>query len=133
MKVKIELTPEECEEIFYSALCNALNWLNGYGLVLEYDENLYAAAKSDLRNEKPEEAICYEDVLMKMLRNGNTLTMVDEEDEGEYTRSITINEVRSRVAQTPYRNLISIIEETDDVSDSDAVLQTVWFEEIIFG
>jgi hypothetical protein len=129
--MKIILEPSEAEEIFYSSLCNIGNYFNGYGLDLRYDRSQYKASREHL--EHIGQSICYEDVLMQILRDGGQLECVDIEGEGEMTSSITMKDVHERISKVPVKNLLTIIEENDDIVDADIVLQTVFFEEIIFG
>ena len=131
--MQIQLTPQESEEIFYNSLCNGLGYMGGYGLELEYSESDYKAAKEKLKAYDPEVSVCFEDVLMRILKDGGSLTMNDIECEGEYTRSISLAEVHERVQQTPFKFLIQIHEEQDDAETADVVIQTVFFEEIVFG
>ncbi len=131
--MKIILTNEESEKIFHNALCNGLPYIHGYGLTLEADKQDYKAASQKLKSEKPNELICYEDILLKMLQMGYKLTLVDEAGDGAYTSEIGINEVHERVQLAPARNLINTLDETDDAEDADIIIQTVFFNEVIFG
>ena len=125
--MKITLTPQESEEYFYNALCNGLGYVEGYGLGLDYKNQDYNAAKDKLTNP------CYEDVLMQMLRDGNELTLIDHEGEGDMTRSITIEDVHEQVQNTPLHHLTNMIEENDDAETADVIIQTVFYNEIVFG
>ena len=127
--MKISLTPKESEEYFYNALCNAVgtNYMEGYGLEMSFFSRDYLAAKEKLKNP------CYEDILMQILRDGNKLTFVDNESEGDMTRSISMKEVHERVSLTPIRHMMDMINEDDDVETADVILQTVFFQEIVFG
>ena len=109
--MKIMLNESESEEYFYNALCNGLKELCHYnGLLIYYDALEYSRAKEKLlRNE---DVVCFEDVLMEILRSGGKLTILDEEG-GYYTRSM--------------------IEERDDAITADVILQSVFFKDIIFG
>ena len=70
---------------------------------------------------------------MEVLRQGGSLVMNDVENDGDYTRSITLNEIHERVQKTMTRHLMDAINETDDAETADVILQTVFFEDIIFG
>jgi hypothetical protein len=129
--MKVVLEQVEAEEYFHTALCNALGEMRYYGLDLDFDEEAYKTAKAKLTENA--NATCYEDVLIQMLKDGGTLTMVDEEGDGEWTRTITIKEVHDRVASTPIRHLMDMINENDDATTGDVLLQTVFFNEVIFG
>ena len=123
----ITLTPTESEEYFYNALCNGVDYIRGYGLAMDFKKEEYAAAKSKLNSP------CYEDVFMQILRDGGSLTIVDEECDGEYTRTITLNDIHERVPKTEIRHLMDMVNENDDAITADVILQTVFFNEIIFG
>ena len=123
----ITFTNEESENYFYNSLCNGLGEMGGYGLSLDYNTKEYQSAKEKL------ESPCFEDVLMQILRDGGSITLVDEECEGEYTKSITMKDVHERVAKTPIKHLTDAITENDDAITADVIIQTVFFEDIIFG
>lgn len=138
--MKVLLTHEESEEIFYTALCNSLAWIeNGYELNLTFFNAHHDEARKVLRQgekespEFPAYAICYEDILMQILRNGHTLTMVDVGCEGEYTSTITLQDVHERVQEAPINHLMDAINETGDAVTGDVILQQVFFKEVIFG
>lgn len=131
--MKIVLTPKESENIFYDALCNAVGtgWMSGYGLELTFAKSQYKQSRENLvieRNTQP----CYEDVLLRILQDGGTLTFIDHESDGERT-DITLKEVHERVSEVPARNLINIETENDDAIDADVVIQTVFFGEVVYG
>lgn len=132
--MEIKLTPQESEEYFYNALCNGLEYTtSGYGLFLDYSDEDYADAKTKLEKDSPLSLACYEDVLMEMLRMGKTLTMVDEEGEGDNNSTITLKEVHERVSNVPARHLMDMINENDDGDTADVIIQQVFFNDIIFG
>jgi hypothetical protein len=132
--MEIKLTPQESEEYFYNALCNGLEYTtSGYGLSLDYSDEDFADAKTKMGIDKPGILPCFEDVLMEMLRMGKTLTMVDEEGEGDNNSTITLKDVHERVSNTPVRHLMDMINEDDDADTADVIIQTVFFNEIIFG
>lgn len=124
--ITLTLSPEKSEEFFHNALCNSLDYMCGYGLEFDYDEDEYKASREKLTNP------CFEDVLMQMLKDGYKLTFVDVEGEA-YTSSITLKDVHERVSKTPFEYLSDMIEERDDANTGDVILQTVFFEDIIFA
>jgi len=130
--MEIKLTNTESENIFHTALCNALDYLHGYGIELDFIKKDYELASSKLKAETGT-TVCYEDVLMQILRDGKELTFIDNECDGEYTRSISLKDVHERVCKTPLDYLSDMILENDDATTGDVVLQTVLYEEIIFG
>ena len=46
---------------------------------------------------------------------------------------ITINDVYERVQNTPFGHLLNMIEEDDDAETADVILQTVFYNEVVFG
>jgi hypothetical protein len=125
--MEIKLTTEESENYFHNSLCNGLSYIGDYGLELWYDEDENDKAKQNLTSP------CYEDVLMEILKQGNKLHLVDNENEGDYTRTITLEEVHERVQLTPIRHLIDAVNERDDATTADVLIQTVFYNEVIFG
>ena len=128
----VKLTPTESETIFHNALCNGLGYVEGYGIELDFNKQDYARAATFLK-QGATDTVCYEDVLLQILKDGKKLTMIDHECEGEYTRSITIKDVHKRVSQTPIRHLMNMINEEDDAETADVVIQSVFFKDVIFG
>jgi hypothetical protein len=130
--MKIYLETKECENVFYDALCNGLSYVRGYGLELSFDDQAYSQAKQSLKDAAPNDVICYEDVLMEVLRQGGSLTLRDlEGDEPDAT--ITITDVYDRMSSVPANNLIAVLEESGDACDADVVLQTIFLKEVIYG
>jgi hypothetical protein len=125
--MEIKLTNDESFEIFYNSICNGLSLLSGYGLELSYNDQDYKDAKSKLTDP------CFEDVLMQILKDGNTLSILDIEGEGTYNADIKISDVWERVNLTPANYLIDMINENDDADTADAIIQTVFFKSIIFA
>jgi hypothetical protein len=127
--MKIQLTHEESEKIFHNSLCNG-HQIAYYGLKLDYSEEEYEKAKQRLINR--DESRCLEDVWMEMLRGGATLTLVDNES-GEEPSTITLADVHERVQESPVRHLLDAINERDDGDTADVILQSVFYQDVIFG
>jgi hypothetical protein len=125
--LKISLTNELSEEIFYNALCNSLDYMcSGYGLDLKYKQSDYNNAKAKVSSR------CFEDALMQMLRDGIKLGLKDIEG-GEDTVYITLDTIHERVKNVPLDHLLAMIEENDDAETGDVVLQIVFLNEIMYG
>ncbi len=130
--MKIILTPQESEEYFYNALCNGLGYVeSGYGLELNYSKKYYKSAVESLQALNPDAQICYEEVLMQILRDGGALNLYDENDEEEYV--IRLADVHERVANTPIEHLMDMIGERDDAITADVIIQQVFLNDVIFG
>ena len=130
--MEIKLTPVETERVFYDALCNGLDYISGYGLRLNWNSDEYVKAKNDLLDEWAD-MICREDVWIRMLKNGGSLTLEDLECDGEYDSTITIAEVHDRVTLAPEESVISMLREDGDAGTADLIIQSVFYQEIIFG
>ena len=132
--MKIILTPQESEEYFFNALCNGLGYVQEYGLDLRYDVQAYKDAKLKLQSLNPDRQVCYEDVLMQILRDGGKLNLFDEEEQLDNEDNyITLEDVHERVANTQTNHLFDMIEGRDDADTADVILQTTFLGEIIFG
>jgi hypothetical protein len=129
--MNINLTHEESEAHFYNAICNGLGELKYYDLDLDYDAKEYKAAKQQLSDKQPDTQACWEDVLMEMLRSNNTLWIVDPNDDERHP--ITLDLVHDRVQQTPTRHLMNAINENDDATTADCIIQTVVYGDVIYG
>jgi hypothetical protein len=131
--VTLTLTPEKSEEMFYNSMCNGMGYMSGYGLAFDYDPEEYKKAKSTLiENGITDGSICREDIWMQILRNGGTLTFVDEEGDDE-RHSITMKEVHERVQLTDAQSILDMLNENDDANTADCILQTVFFTEVVYG
>ena len=129
--MNINLTHEESEAHFYNAICNGLGELRYYDLELDYDAKEYKAAKKQLSDKQPDTQACWEDVLMEMLRSDNTLWIVDSNDNERHP--ITLDLVHERVQQTPVNHLMNAINENDDATTADCIIQTVIYGDVIYG
>ena len=97
---------------------------------MDYSEKEYDKARKRL--QKKGESACLEDVWLEILRGGGTLTLVDEEN-GEEPQTITLKDVHERVQEAPVRHLMDAINEQDDGDTADVILQTVFYQDVIFG
>ncbi len=134
----IQLDKKESEGYFFNAMCNGLDWLGGYGLFIDYSTEDKNKAKAFLKEKNTnkgnsESMICREDILMQILRGGGKLTFVDEECDGEYTKSISLIDVHERVGLTDSEHLLDMKDKNDDVITADCILQSVIYKEVIFG
>ena len=132
--MQILLTPQESEDFFHRALCNAVGtgYMEGYGLNFTYNATDYEKAKETLKTQSIS-APAWEDVLMQILRQGDVLLVEDYECDGEYNVDITLDMVHDRVRNAPQEHLMNMYNEDDDAETADVILQWVAYQEIIFG
>lgn len=128
----MKLTTEQKKEFFYNALCNGLNWIQGYGLFLEADEEQLKSAKSNWMKGHPNEEVCYEDVLMQILEDGGSLTLVDNEGD-EDPATIDLGTMLDRMDNLPDHRVGELLTGNDDAETADVVLQTVFLNQVIYG
>jgi len=125
--LEISLTNDLSEEIFFNALCNSMDYMcSSYGLDLRYKQSDYLKAKDKLTNP------CIEDVWMQMLRDGARIGLKDLEG-GEDTAYITLSTIHERVKNVPSNYLLDMIDEYDDATTGEVVLQIVFLNDIIYG
>jgi hypothetical protein len=125
--VTISLTPEKSEEIFYNSLCNGLGYFSSYGFRIETTAGDWKKAHENEANQ------CYEDILMQVLRDGNTIKFIDEEGEGDNNVDLTLAMVHSGVIKAPIKRIMEFINEEDDAETADVIIQSVLFGEIVYG
>lgn len=130
--MNIQLTNQEKEEIFFNAMCNGLSNVSYWEFEIDYNSEDYQSAKESLLNNG-KSSVCYEEVFMEMLKTGKSIDFVDLGCDGEYTKSLTMDMIHKNIDKTPMNNLFNVAQEQDDSFDADAILQSVLFEEIIFG
>ena len=131
----ITLTREEKLEYFHNAICNALAYVtSSYDLALDYNEEVYSTARAKLIREKPNELICIEDILMRILEDGGTLSLVDEDGSSPTDpNSCTLEEVLERMDRVPVDRILQMYEGNDDAETADVIIQHCFFNEIVFG
>lgn len=132
-QISVVLAPKKAEEFFYNALCNGLPYFCQYGFLIDWDEKDYKKAKASWNKKHPNSQACREDIWMEILRVGGKLIFEDQEG-GDNTKSIVLSDVHTKVALTPIQHLSDMINETDDATTGDMIIQSVLFDgEIIFG
>lgn len=131
---QIILTEEECIDFFYRALCNAVGtgYIYEHGVRLKWSDDEYSKSKETLLLAS-NNSLCIEDIWIQMLKDGYSLTILDEEGEGAEDSTITLSDVIEKVPKTPMQHLVDMIYENDDATTADVILQNVFYGEVIFG
>jgi hypothetical protein len=73
------------------------------------------------------------DTLVNQEEPRYTKVPIDEEDEDNSYPPITLTEVHERVSKTPLDHLLDMIKEDDDACTADVILQTVFFNDVVYG
>jgi hypothetical protein len=132
MKIQVKFTDEELLEVLHSALCNGgLVLLANCGVrVLTNNESLsYKRAKDRISNES--RSICYEDVLVEILRGGDELSFYDYEDNERL--SFGLAQARENLEKEEFADdLMTIHNEQDDAITGYNVIQGALYGEVIY-
>lgn len=129
-EVRVSISDNDVPTLFRDCLCSGSV---GFGaLRLEFAHDSYAEAKESLRKQKPDETLCWEDVITEMLKIGKTLTFIDVEDE-ETFYLVNLETIRKNVAKIELQHLNAMINEQDDAITHDSILQTLIMGEIVYG
>jgi hypothetical protein len=128
--MKIILTPQESEQYFYDALCNGLGYIeSSYGLELKF--NTKEAKSTAIKLKQIDQSICYEDIIMQLLRDGHQINLYDVES--ELDNVIKLKDIHDKVNNIPVNRILEMINENNDADTADVILQTVFFGEVIYG
>ena len=128
--MKVLFEKHEAEEMFQDALCNGLDYISSYGLSIRFTKKAYQSAIDFLSSYGG--GFCYEDILMQILKQGDHLKLIDEED-GEDSWKIKLEDVHERMQNVDFEHLVDMLKGNDDATTADVILQTVFLNEVIFG
>lgn len=130
---QILLTQDEALKAFYDSLCNVYDsgWFSGYGLKFECDDKAYDAARKKLKDAGV--SPCIEDVYLQIVKDGGELKVVDMEGEGENNGSFTLQKIVDNISTTPFDHMADYLNEQDDITTADVILQSILYREVIFG
>ena len=128
--MKITLNQEELIEVIHNALCNGLGWISGYGLELNISQEDYQKAKANIQTEN---TICYEDVLIQHLKDGNALEFYDNEQEEDVSFTLESAKLSLEGNENVASHILDMINEQDDAITADCILQTCLYDDVIFG
>ena len=129
----INITKKITDGDLINILCGATGSACSWCSDINFDNNCYKKAKNNLievyKNNKD---ICYEDVLLQMLKNGDVITFYDEEDDEEFLLSLDvfIKGIERYMSSDDCSSMD--IDEWDDI-DFDGVIQYAFFNELVFG
>lgn len=126
---KLVLTQEEALKAFYDSLCNVYGtgWFEGYGLEWDWDDAAYDAAKAKL------ESPCIEDVLLQIIKDGGEIRVNDIEGDGDQNAKFTLETITANIDTVPFDHMADYLNENDDISTADVILQSILYREVVFG
>ena len=129
--LSITMSDEYKKEILFNSLCNGLDELGFYGLQLEIDEDIFNEAKESWKEKNKNQLPCYENIIFEMLEMKNIINVIDlENDERHYFK---LDLAIQYLDKLPTHCILQLLNEEDDVTTADIVLQTCLFGEVVFG
>lgn len=130
----ITFTPQQKQEYFHNALCNAVGtgYIEDFGIELKWSKKQYDEAKEKLYSGKNVEP-CFEDILVEILEGGGELRIRDFEGGGSMNAKISMKDLHDNFDLLPDYIAIQLLEESDDATTAMGVIETVFYKEIIFG
>lgn len=134
--VKVNASEDERLHILYSALCNGWNEMLHFGLECDFDGDDYAAARDALiAAGKTAEELCFEDMLIQLVRNGKAITVSDIElgYEPEIVGYLSLATLNANWDKVPPRILLAYINEEDDAWTAVDFMQVICMGEITRG
>lgn len=136
LSIIIEAKEEDRLKILHSALCNGWNEMLHFGLECDYDGDDYAAARDTLiAAGNTAEELCFEDILIQLVRNGKTITVSDIElgDEPEVVGYLSLANLNANWDKAPARILLAYINGEDDAWTAVDFMQVISMGEITRG
>lgn len=127
MKVTVTATQEEKLEVVLNSLSNTYLF-NGNLLSLKYSDKIYNKYSKQLGNDD----VCYEDVLIAIIKAGEVIKIYDEEGE-EYVGELSLNKIEANWDSIRSEDILDIIKENDDADTADNILQCLTLGSIIYG
>jgi hypothetical protein len=128
--MEIKLNQAETEEVFFNCLCN--NDLYIYDLEIVTNTKSYNDARDNWIKLNDRQFPCIEDVWMQILKDGGKIGLKDWSG-CEPLAKVTLEELQERMSKAPSKNLINVLEGSYDVNDTDVILQTIFYGDVIFG
>lgn len=125
-----KLNQAEAEEVFFNCLCD--NDLYIHDLEIVSNSKAYNDARDNWIKLNDRQFPTIEDVWMQILRDGGKLGLKDW-SRSEQLAVVTLEELQERMSKAPSKNLINVLEGNYDVTDTDVILQTIFYGEVIFG
>lgn len=136
--MEIILNDDELKEVIHYCFCNGgLETLRNCDLIKVRNDIQYSNAKFRLTNKNHGKEICFEDVLIEILENGEAILFFDLNTESEL--NMTLYSARNNLKT----NSIDVAEEIlgclgDNAGNTDGsgcamILQIILFKQVIYG
>jgi hypothetical protein len=141
MKVDFLFDKEDTKKIIFESFCNGgLTELNGSSIIVDFDtvhnNSNYKNAKKRLQ-EQGKKSICFEDVCVEILSNGDTIEFTDYEGDDEII-SLSLKTAEAYINSLDLDEKLELKKIIDEDTSCDAwdyynALQFCMFGEVIYG
>lgn len=123
----IQLTAADKLIVLQNCMCDGLHYFSGYGVFIEFDENMYNETKAKYN------VTCWDMTLAHMINDDIPVTFIDEECNGDYTKEITNSTLNWAILCEKHANtLVDILNGNYDAETCDIALQVLIWGDIIF-
>lgn len=132
--MKIKLDRSEMLNVLHSAFCNGgLTELRYCDVELDVDKKEYDKAAALLRkNMKEGEVLCYEDVFIKMLEEGNKIYFKDYNDNSRI--GFNLNDAVSNLSNNDSaKEVLDTLDGRDDAWTGFNIIQRCLYKDVIYG
>jgi len=128
--IKKKVTDDDLICVLSGSLTGCAYWCNE----IDYNQDEYSEAKINLIREKKLNAseVCYEDVLLQMLKEGKKVSYYDVEEE-EY-KDLTLDKLLQAIGKhIASGNATDTDMDCWDDTDYDSVIQYALYDDVIYG
>lgn len=120
---------DDLVDIIYEALCQSLDWLHDDGYQIGYEDEAYSKAVDDLKDTYSSEASqfdkpCYEDIIVQILINGDTIKMIDV-FEGK-VNVFSLNDLLHNISLVDADIMMTYVTQKNNIADSYELIQTIF-------
>ena len=127
--MEITFKQDDLVDIIYSALCQSLDWLHDDGYRIGYEDEAYSKAVDDLKDKYSSEASqfdkpCYEDIIVQILINGDTIKMIDS-FEGKVD-IFSLDDLLHNISLVDPDIMLTYVREKNNIADSYELIQTIF-------
>jgi hypothetical protein len=128
--MEITFKEDDIVDIIYSALCQSLDWLHDDGYRIGYEDDVYSKAVAELESEYdnpnplPFYRPCHEDIVMRILLNGDTIKMIDV-FEGK-ADVFSLEDLLHNISLVDPDIMLSYVKEKNNIAESYELIQIIF-------
>ena len=127
--MEITFKQDDLVDIIYSALCQSLDWLHDDGYRIGYEDEVYSKAVYDLSETYDStisqlDAPCHEDIVMRILLNGDTIKIIDI-FEGK-ADVFSLEDLLHNIGLVDSDIMLTYVRQKNNIADSYELIQTIF-------